>query len=433
MSLFRRWFDPVRSRWYYDRPYHQAQLPTDKGISIYLRLDDVYSYLAVQQLEKLEQILVEHLKPLHIVISDHVAAPPNEMTAAMWQKYSLNDAKILAMQHGFAFDDVPEVPSRAAVQQAQLILLHTALRGQDFLYLLEDVFHMLWNQQYGKLKMLYRMAKNYQTASQHPPYRIDNSPLLSAYFEFGGRKYQAVDDLLRLTRRLQQQKLLTTSPIFLINHIEWREHLLSDAEELAEIQALRPELDLYVALEDPFTWLLLSYIKEELADFYNIDLTLLPLPYQGRDVFDWSLANRLSQRTEVEFTPFCRPDAQTSSVIAHSFYRIASEQRVDALLEMLRQTWTRGKDLTIQKNLHGILENFNGYADAAALPDDNIQQQLQQNMQQCKTLQQPDLPVMVLRIAGQEFIFNSLYRVWMIESIFSNILARRYHVLADDT
>ena len=63
MSLLRRWFDPIRSKWYYNRPHRQAHLSTQQGISVYLRLDDVYSYLAVQQLEQLEEILVDELKP----------------------------------------------------------------------------------------------------------------------------------------------------------------------------------------------------------------------------------------------------------------------------------------------------------------------------------------------------------------------------------
>ncbi len=76
------------------------------------------------------------------------------------------------------------------------------------------------------------------------PERIfDQTPILASYFNLGGRQYQAVDDLLRLTRRLEQQKLLTGNPIFMIDHIEWREHLISDAEELNEIQSMDPELD----------------------------------------------------------------------------------------------------------------------------------------------------------------------------------------------
>ncbi|KAF7277672.1 hypothetical protein GWI33_000635, partial [Rhynchophorus ferrugineus] len=240
MSLIRRWFDPIRSKWYYDRSLRQTHLPTEKGLCIYLRLDDVYSYLAVQQLEQLEDILVEEIKPLRIILSDQAAPPPNGMSEEVWQNYALNDAKILAMQHRFAFDDVPELPRPEAVEQAWVILERTPLQGKDFLYLLEDVFHMLWNQQYGKLKMLYSMAKHYQKPPADPQFHCKSIPILTAYFEFGGRQYHAVDDLLRLTRRLQQQKLLISPPIFLINHIEWREHLINDANELADIQALQP-------------------------------------------------------------------------------------------------------------------------------------------------------------------------------------------------
>lgn len=422
MSLLRRWFDPLRSQWYYNRPQPQVHLSINQGIAIYLRLDDVYSYLAVQQLRKLEDILVEALKPLKIIVSDQAAPPPNGMSTETWQSYSLNDAKILAMQHGFAYDDMPEMPSDEAIAHAKDILKRTPLTGRDFLYLLEDTFHMLWQQQYGKLRMLHGMLK-------HRPYQEDlqfqfsSKPVLTAHFLFGGRQYHAVDDLLRLTRRLQQQKLLTSSPIFLINHIEWREHLIQDPEELTQIQALQPELDLYIALEDPISWLLLAYIKDELADLYNIQLTAYPLPYQGRDVFDWSLATRLSKRTEVPFTPFCRPDAQSVLNMAKVYYQADDEQRFDVLLEMLKLTWTKAKDLSITEHLKPILEIDTRLSLDA--PDDQILEQLEQNAHQCESLQQPSFPVMVLRVAEQTFVFNSLYRVWMIESIFANILEKK--------
>ncbi|MCH4248726.1 MAG: hypothetical protein LKF82_13005 [Acinetobacter populi] len=430
MSLLRRWFDPIRSTWYYDRPLREAQLPIDDGITVYLRLDDVYSYLAVQQLEQLEEILVDELKPLKIVISDQAAPPPNGMSVDIWQNYCLNDAKILALQHRFAYDDVPEMPSKEAIQQAHLILERTPLKDRDFLYLLEDVFHMLWNQQYGKLKMLYAMAKNYQMPPQDIQFRFESIPILTAYFAFGGREYQAVDDLLRLTRRLQQQKLLKSSPIFLINHIEWREHLITDAEELFEIQSLQPELDLYIALEDPISWLLVSYIKDELANLYNIHVQIHPLPYQGRDHFDWSLATRLSKRTEVEFTPFCRPDAKTVMIMAQVFFQLEKEAQEEALLDMLKLTWTKGKDLSYTPHLQPILDEY--HIQTLKLTPEDIEQKLQDNAVHCEQLQQPNLPVMVLRIAGQQFVFNSLYRVWMIESIFSNILEQRYKQQAHD-
>ena len=423
MSLLRRWFDPIRSSWFYQKPTRQGVLSTEQGLSIYLRLDDVYSYLAVQQLTQLDDILNDELKPLKVVISDTSAEPPNGMTLEEWRTYTLNDAKILATQHRFSYDDEkPEQPAAEALQQAETILRNTPLTGSNFLYLLEDVFHMLWQQQYGKLRTLFVMASHHQKPQNFPERVFDHTPVLESYFEFGGRKYHAVDDLLRLTRRLKQQKLLIDNPIFLINHIEWREHLISDAEELAEIQAMHPELDLYIALEDPISWLLLAYIKEDLANYYNIQLNVYPLSYHGRDFFDWSLASRLSKRTEVKFTPFCRPTAESTLQMAQLYYSVPEEQRVDAIYEILQAVWTQGQDLSFKPHFNTLQRDLA----IETLSDIDVEARLIANDQACTAKHQPDFPVLELRIEGKTYLFNSLYRVWMIESIFSNVLEQKY-------
>ena len=422
MSLFRRWFDPLRSSWFYQKPTPQVILSTEQGLSIHLRLDDVYSYLAVQQLPELEGILSEELKPLKVIISSQMAAAPNHMSAQEWQNYCLNDAKILSKQHRFSFHETPEQPTPEALKQAETILKNTPLRGQDFLYLLEDVFHMLWQKQYGKLRTLYLMASRHHKVQNFSERIFNDNEVLSSYFEFGGRKYSAVDDLLRLTRRLKQQKLLTDNPIFLINHIDWREHLISDAEELNEIQALDPELDLYIALEDPISWLLLAYIKEELADFYNIQLNIYPLSYHGRDFFDWSLATRLSKRTEVVFTPFCRPTEDATHEIAKLFYSVPEEQRVDAIYHILKAIWSKGQDISYKAHFQKLQREL----DVTELTEEDVEAKLKENDIHCEMHSQPDFPVLELRIDGQSYVFNSLYRVWMIESIFSNVLEEKY-------
>ncbi|MDM1736833.1 hypothetical protein HX112_09790 [Acinetobacter towneri] len=422
MSLLRRWFDPIRSSWFYQKPSRQAVLPTEHGLSVHLRLDDVYSYLAVQQLPQLEDILADELKPLTVVISRQSGDAPNQMSAAEWQNYCIQDAQILAKQHRFSFHDTPESPTAEALMQAETILRHTPLRGQDFLYLLEDVFHMLWQKQSGKLRTLYAMSSRHHQIQDFPERVFDDAPVLASYFEFGGRKYHAVDDLLRLTRRLKQQKLLTDNPIFLINHIEWREHLISDAEELNEIQALDPELDLYIALEDPISWLLLAYIKEELAAYYNIHLNVYPLSYHGRDWFDWSLATRLSKRTDVAFTPFCRPTEQATYQMAQLYYSAPEEQRVDAMYRILQAVWTRGQDLSFKAHF----ERMQRELELDQLTTADVTELLKENDMLCEMKSQPDFPVLELRIDGQSYVFNSLYRVWMIESIFSNVLEEKY-------
>ena len=426
MSLLRRWFDPLRSHWFYQKPIRQVVLSAEHGLSIHLRLDDVYSYLAVQQLPELEEILSDELKPLKVIISSQTAAPPNQMSALEWQTYCLNDAKILSKQHRFSFHDTPEQPPAEAIQQAEIILRYTPLRGQDFLYLLEDVFHMLWQKQYGKLRTLYAMASRHHSLQQFPERIFNDDAVLASYFEFGQRKYHAVDDLLRLTRRLKQQKLLTGNPIFLINHIDWREHLISDAEELNAIQALDPELDLYIALEDPMSWLLLAYIKEELANYYNIQLNIYPLSYHQRDLFDWSLATRLSKRTEVSFTPFCRPTEQATQQMAQLFYSVPAEQQVETMYRLLQAVWSKGKDLSFKPHFAQMQQDLA----IAQLSQEDIAAKLQDNDLRCEMKSQPDFPVLELRIAGQSYVFNSLYRVWMIESIFSNVLEQQFDILS---
>ena len=428
MSLLRRWFDPLRSHWFYQKPIRQVVLSAEHGLSIHLRLDDVYSYLAVQQLPELEEILSDELKPLKVIISSQTAAPPNQMSALEWQTYCLNDAKILSKQHRFSFHDTPEQPPAEAIQQAEIILRYTPLRGQDFLYLLEDVFHMLWQKQYGKLRTLHAMASRHHSLQQFPERIFNDDAVLASYFEFGQRKYHAVDDLLRLTRRLKQQKLLTGNPIFLINHIDWREHLISDAEELNAIQALDPELDLYIALEDPMSWLLLAYIKEELANYYNIQLNIYPLSYHQRDLFDWSLATRLSKRTEVSFTPFCRPTQQATQQMAQLFYSVPEEQQVETMYRLLQAVWSKGKDLSFKPHFAQMQQDLA----IAQLSQEDITAKLQDNDLRCEMKSQPDFPVLELRIAGQSYVFNSLYRVWMIESIFSNVLEQQYKTENED-
>lgn len=422
MSLLRRWLDPIRSRLFYQKPSRQEELPIDKGLTIYLRLDDVYSYLIAQQLPKLNEILSDLIKPLKIIISNQADAPPNDMTAQEWQTYCLNDAKILAKQHRMGYDDKPELPSEDALKQAEVILKSTPLREADFLYLLEDIFHMLWQQQYGKIRTLYAMTKHRQQPQSFEERQFTDQPIGSSYFEFGNKKYHAVDDLLRLTRRLKQQKLLTENPIFLPYHIEWREHAMNDAEERADIQALHPKLDLYIALEDPISWLLLAYIQEELVGYYNIKLAVYPLTYHGRDDFDWALATRLSKRTEVAFTPFCRPNAQAVENIAHLFYSVEEEKRVDTMYDVLKAVWTQGRDLSYKPHVQALQKRL----DIELCDDVSVPVQLDQNDAKCVAKHQPNFPVLELRIDGQSYVFNSLYRVWMIESIFNNVLDRKY-------
>lgn len=187
--------------------------------------------------------------------------------------------------------------------------------GRDFLYLLEDVFHMLWQKQTGKLRTLYAMASRHHQPQDFPERIFDQTPILASYFNLGGRQYQAVDDLLRLTRRLGSKNCWPVIRFLwsiTLNGVSiWSVMLKSWTRSSRWIRnwtcISRWKIRFLAAL---------AYIKEELADYYNIQLNIYPLSYRGRDEFDWSLATRLSKRTDVEFTPFCRPTEQAIAPMA---------------------------------------------------------------------------------------------------------------------
>jgi hypothetical protein len=421
MSLARRWFDPIRSRWQLKRRVrlHRHRLSSSRGpLTVYLRLDDAYSYLTVQLLLHLEEQLIDRYKPLRVVIcTQSPAIYPHDLTTDAWLRYTLADAAVLAKQHRFIFQPHSHPPDAALMLRALDILRLTALIGRPYLQLLQNVFHMLWQRQTGKLDTLHQMAMRRKNLLSRPTDgRIRDQVLLAADIEFDHKHYRAIDDLLRLTRHLKRAAVLKEEPVFLINHIEWQEHLVSDPVNLANIQARHADLHVYLALEDPLSWLILSYLQRDMAGYYNVQLHVHPLPYQHKDEFDWAQAARLSRRVDVPFGPFCRPDAAAVAVMSMLLYATPPAQRVDQLLSLLRGVWTQGLDVTFAPHLNRL---------GLSLPTDistESQQWLLDHAQACGRLQRPELPTMVLTIGSRTHAFCGIYRVWQVETLLAESL-----------
>ncbi len=424
MSLTRRWLDPLRSRWLLQRPT-RSRRPSARAnratLTVFLRLDDAYSYLLVQILTQLDSLLIPRLRPLKIIISTQSAEPPHNLTAEQWLRYTHHDAAVLAQQHRFVFQEDYIEPNKALMLQAQEILSLTPLQGAEFLRLLQNVFHMIWQNQSGKLALLHQMAIQRKPATPVsdtliPKVEFTEEPLSEAYIAFAGRHYLAIDDFLRLTRRLQHQKLLTSEPVFLINHVEWGEHLVSDPELLADIQAMRPVLKFYGALEDPFTYLVLRYLQQEMVGYYNVKVKFFPLPYQGRDAFDWRLAMRLSKRVGVPFSPFCRPDAAGVMAMTKTLVNLKHEARLNRALEMLEGVWSQGLDMDFLPHFSKVLPDVAISDSVAAMA------WLERNQNGATALGVPDLPAFELKVGGRRHVFCSLYRVWQVETLLSAAL-----------
>ncbi len=108
--------------------------------------------------------------------------------------------------------------------------------------------------------------------------------------------------------------------------------------------------------------------------------------------------------------------------MAQLYYSAPEEQRVDAMYRILQAVWTRGQDLSFKAHF----ERMQRELELDQLTTADVTKLLKENDMLCEMKSQPDFPVLELRIDGQSYVFNSLYRVWMIESIFSNVLEEKY-------
>ncbi|MNN67692.1 hypothetical protein D3C81_1833380 [compost metagenome] len=108
--------------------------------------------------------------------------------------------------------------------------------------------------------------------------------------------------------------------------------------------------------------------------------------------------------------------------MAKLFYSVSENQQIDTVFTILQAVWTKGKDLSFKKHFQELQQQLG----IEELTEQDVPSVLAQNDAFCRDKHQPDLPVLELRIDGQSYVFNSLYRVWMIESIFSNVLEEKY-------
>ena len=114
--------------------------------------------------------------------------------------------------------------------------------------------------------------------------------------------------------------------------------------------------------------------------------------------------------------------------MAKLFYSVAEAEQVDCIHEILEGIWTRGKDLSFKTHFQRMQKRL----EIEKMTEQDVSALLKQNDELCQQKHQPDLPVLELRIDGQSYVFNSLYRVWMIESIISNVLEEKYKQQSQD-
>lgn len=439
MALFLRHVsDPLRSRWLKrqasldnllsqgyrnDAAVHTPVHAEDSALRLYLRWDDPYSYLLVQQIADIAEDFPNTFQNSQVTLVTEPASHPS-LSKDAWQRYALSDAHALAKQH--RFDMSEQVPSLASCAKASQIFGRQQYLAKQTLHLLLQLFHMLWFNQQAKLNTLLAIHLRKSVSAGKTSPAAPNNAILVGYLTYRGHVYEGLDGLRYLVTELKSDQKLSDEAAFFIDHIDWQDDLLvNDPELVREIHESKPVLELFIALEDPRSWLILDYLMQEMASHYHIKLKLRLLPYQGLDHFDWHDMAVTAQHMGVDFAPFKRPTEQQVKHHADMLYHYKKSTRNIATRALLKSVWTHANPRISPESLDQVVQNIVHTEQRKRHVTDevtgaDVQAKLAKNQRIYDTLVQPTLPAMRMTVGSETHIWSGLERSWRIQTVLAD-------------
>lgn len=390
MTLVRRWFDPISSQLFlkfYQKsmgyrcetyPFDGHVFDVSKPLVLLLSLDDPYSYLISQLLEDIYDNLMD-LKTFQIVIINPNLLSNNQSKKSSqnklnkkWLKHALLDASLIAKQHRLSFPKIPNIdsntfktriPTTESCNKAHQLLKDSFDANEKNLHFLAQIYQILWHKQDVKLNTLLALpnkAIEFKSTEDFSLKQALKQPLKQPFmagFYYQSHRFDGFDGCRHLVNQLKVDKKMTMQAPLFIDHIHWQDDLLiNDPVELGEVQALKPELELFVLLEDPKTWLILDYLMRGFVDHYKIKLKLRIMSYQGKDDFIWREIKQQANHMNVTFAPFCRPDQDNAHILAQFAYAYKKRQRNEVLHALLKATWCHALDASNTHHVKKVLK-----------------------------------------------------------------------------
>lgn len=396
----------------------------NNAFCVYLRWDDPYSYLLVQQIADICEDFPKAFQDCQVLLSSK-SVSHYSLSSDAWQAYALTDAQALAKQHRF---DMPQqLPNVASCAKASQIFGHQQPLNEHSLHLLLQLFHMVWFGQQAKLNTLLAIhLRKSANKSHRPSAQTSSKEILVGYMTYKGNVFEGLDGLRYLLTVLKADNKLPEEAAFFIDHIDWQDDLLiNDPELVREIHELKPQLELFVALEDPRSWFALDYLMQEIASHYHIKLKLRLLPYQGLDDFDWKNRVMMARRMGVNFAPFSRPTEPYVLQNAQKLYHYKKSTRNIAAHELFSAIWTQAKptlpadklEAAVKKETKARQRKCHMATDVTA---ENVTAKLEKNQRIYDSLNQPTLPSMRLTLDGQTHVWSGLKRIWRLQTLLAD-------------
>ena len=334
-------------------------------VSVFLQLDDPYSYLLSRYLPAVaEEYDVVFRLYLAQAIGDEFRPAPELMS-----EYGLRDCRLLANELGIPFLDKGEAP----VVEHRRALLNVLAGEHDsdaFAALLSAALTEYWR---GNVEAVARLVgRSTTTRTESSVVSAGRKKLRSlghydtAMMYYAGEWYRGVDRLHYLLDRLQALGLQQPGPSRPeLRSVRQAMQLKLPATPPASARNL-PALEFFFSFRSPYSYLALQRTFD-IADAYRLTLTLrpvLPMVMRGLAVPDAKLAyiardaKREANRNAIPFGRVCDP-LGTGVERCLAVFLYAQEQRKarEFLLAVGAGIWSQGIDVATDRGMREVTEH----------------------------------------------------------------------------
>ncbi len=336
-------------------------------VSVFLQLDDPYSYLLSYYLEPLinrYKTKVDFRIYLCQALGGEFMPQPG-----MLAEYAMLDARRLAQEFGIPFLDVGNTPA-VEFRRPLLDYLATEHDEEDFPATFVKALRLYWR---GDTEGVSRLLGRTSGGSEETNVLVGRNQLLlrrmghynCATMYYAGEWYWGVDRLLYLVRRLERQKLNRyKDPVPELASMAEAVKLKLPAAAPAAAKGL-PPLELFFSFRSPYSYIALKSTYA-IAQAFGLKLELrplLPMVMRGYSVPRAKLlyiardANREAIRRKIPFGKIADPVGEgTERCIAAFYYAKTQKRHFDFVLEAGKAIWAEAIDLATDEGMQVVAE-----------------------------------------------------------------------------
>ncbi len=347
-------------RWLAEKRRQIAARP--HTVSVFLELDDPYSYLLSHYIPSLAEVYDIELR-LYLTQACGDAFRPEP---GMLAQYAEQDCARLARELGIPFLDKGNAPP-VEYRRALINTLAACTDSADYAGELVGSLALYWR---GDAEAIARRVSGAEKSDTGDKLLAQNQQRLqdmgyydSASVHYAGEWYRGVDRLGHLTDRLdalgvrrERASSAVLASIKQVMRVSLPVAVPGAAKEL-------PPLELFVSFRSPFSYLVLNRVYA-IADSFGLELRIrpvLPMLMRGMHVPRSKLmylvtdAAREARRLEIPFGKISDPIGKaTERCLAVFFYALGEKRERDFLLNAGEAIWANAVDVSTDRGMRKV-------------------------------------------------------------------------------